>query len=236
MSRPGTCLAPFGPVRCRPHSRRTDHAVHRRRVRAPRGVTVLELMVAVSIFAVMASMSLAAYEQITSRANFSSVLANLVTSVRLTRSEAAGRGVATAFIIDTRNNRWWGIEAPTGWNLAAFDPDNPGTLIVSDTFPTGSGKTVFGPSDGYAAVLPAPFGTVPVVTSQNPTYPYCSFCDRTTGMGAIVFQPNGAASFFGSLPDRSALGQQFTVQSAADGRTVLFAVIARTGIVEVFDR
>jgi len=193
-------------------------------------------MVAVSIFAVLASMSLGAYEQITSRANFSSVLANLVTNVRLTRSEAAGRGVATAFIIDTRNNRWWGVEAPTGWSLAAFDPNSPGRLIVSDTFPTGSGKTVFGPSTGYAAALPAPFGTVPVVTSQSPTYPYCSFCDSMTGMGAIVFQPNGAASFLGSLPARPALGQQFTIQSAADGRIVLFAVIARTGIVEVFDK
>jgi hypothetical protein len=57
-----------------------------------------------------------------------------------------------------------------------------------------------------------------------------------TGMGAIVFQPNGAATFFGSLPARPALGQQFTVQSGADGRTVLFAIIARTGIVEVFDK
>ena len=57
-----------------------------------------------------------------------------------------------------------------------------------------------------------------------------------TGMGAIVFQPNGAASFLGSLPARPALGQQFTIQSAADGRIVLFAVIARTGIVEVFDK
>ncbi len=199
-------------------------------------MTVLELMVAVSIIAVMAAMSLGAYDQITSRADFSSVLANLVTSVRLTRSEAAGRGVATAFVIDTRNNQWWGVEAPTGWSLAAFDPKNPGTLIVSDTFPTGSGKTVFGPATGYGSALPAPFGTVPVVSSQNPTYAYCSFCDRMTGMGAIVFQPNGTASFFGSLPDRPALGQQFTVQAAADGRTVLFAVIARTGIVEVFDR
>src|SRR5262249_11728038 len=106
----------------------------------------------------------------------------------------------------------------------------------SDTFPTGSGKTTFGPSVGYGAALPAPFGTIPVVTSQGPTYPYCSFCDSGTGMGAIVFQPNGAASFLGSLPARAALGQQFTVQSAADGRTVILAVIGRTGVVEVFEK
>ena len=193
-------------------------------------------MVAVSIFAVMAAMSMSAYEQLTARADFSSVLANLVTSVRLTRSEAAGRGVATAFIVDTRNNRWWGIEAPAGWNLGTFDPASPGVLIVSDTFPTGSGKTVFGPSQGYNQVLAPPFATVPVISGQNPSLPFCSFCDPGTGMGAIIFQPNGAASFLGAPPAGTALGQQFTVQSAADGRTVLLAVIGRTGIVEVFDR
>jgi hypothetical protein len=193
------------------------------------------MMVAVSIVAVMAAMSLSAYDQITARADFSSVIANLVTSVRLTRSEAAGRGVATAFIVDTRNNRWWGIEAPTGWNLTAFDPRNPGTLIASDTFPTGSGKAVFGPNAGYGSALPAPFATVPVV-SGSPSYPFCSFCDASSGMGAIIFQPNGAASFAGNVPSGFAVGQQFTVQSPVDGRTVLLAVIGRTGIVEVFDK
>jgi len=193
-------------------------------------------MVAVSIIAVMAAMSVTAYERITAHADFSSVLANLVTSVRLTRSEAAGRGVATAFIVDTRRNRWWGVEAPSGWSLAAFDPSNPGTVIASDTFPTGSGKAVFGPLTGYGSALPAPFATVPVIGSQGPTYPFCSFCDRDTGVGAILFQPNGVTSFAGSLPAGNAVGQQFTIQSPADGRTVLLAVIGRTGLVEVFDQ
>ena len=55
-------------------------------------------------------------------------------------------------------------------------------------------------------------------------------------MGAILFQPNGSASFAGSLPAGQAQGQQFTVQSVADGRTVLLAIIGRTGIMETFDR
>jgi len=195
-------------------------------------------MVTLSIVTVMAAMSLTAYEQITARANFSSVLANLVTSVRLTRSEAAGRGVATAFIVDTQNNRWWGVEAPTGWTLGSFDPGNPGTVIASDTFPTGSGQTVFGPTRGYGSALPAPFATVPVTSDQTPppSLPFCSFCDPGTGMGAIVFQPNGAASFAGSAPAGTALGQQFTILSPPDGRTVLLAVIGRTGVVEVFEQ
>ena len=189
---------------------------------------------AVSIVTVLAAMSMGAYDQITSRANFSSVLGNLVTSIRLTRSEAAGRGVATAFVVDTRKNRWWGVEAPAGWNLAAFDPSSPGRVIASDTFPTGSGKAVFG--GGYGAQLPAPFASVPVLSTPFTALPYCSFCDRTTGMGAIVFQPNGTASFSGSAGLLRAQGQQFTIQAAADGRTVLLAVAAPTGVLEVFER
>lgn len=204
--------------------------------RAPRGFTLLELMVAIGLVALLTAMSLGAYDRITSRANFSSVLANLVTSFRQTRSEAAGRGVPTAFVVDTQNNRWWGIEAPGGWTLAAFDPNNPGTVIVSDTFPTGSGKAVFGPPTGYGSALPVPFGSVPVVSSQNPVLPYCSFCSRDTGLGAIVFQPNGAASFSGGGFPTGAAGQQFTIQSPLDGRTVVLAVVGRTGVVEVFER
>jgi prepilin-type N-terminal cleavage/methylation domain-containing protein len=224
-------------VLLRPHPRRPDHerATAGRRIH-PRGLTVLELMVVVGIAAVLAAMSAGAYDQIISRADFSSVVGNLVTSLRLTRSEAAGRGVATAFVVDTRNNRWWGVEAPTGWTLAAFDPTAPGTVIASDTFPTGSGKAVFGPAAGYGARLPAPFASVPVISSQAPTFPYCSFCDRDTGMGAMIFQPNGATSFAGTVPGGSAQGQQFTIVSPVDGRTVLLAVVGRTGVLEVFER
>jgi hypothetical protein len=193
-------------------------------------------MVVVGIVAVLTAMSLGGYERLTSRANFSSVLGNLTTSLRRTRSEAAGRGVATAFVVDTRGNRWWGIEAPAGWTLKGFDPAAPGTIIVSDTFPTGSGKGVFGPAAGFGAALPAPFATVPVIRSQSPALPYCSFCNPDTGMGAIVFQPNGAASFSGGTLVAGAQGQQFTIQGPNDARTVLLAVTARTGAVEVFEQ
>src|SRR5262249_29332445 len=107
--------------------------------------------------------------------------------------------------------------------------------IVSDTFPTGSGKAVFGPPAGYGSTLPAPFATVPVVTSQSPSLPYCSFCSPDTGMGAVIFQPNGVASFSGGPLSGQAQGQQVAIQSASDGRTVLFAFIARTGVLEVFE-
>jgi prepilin-type N-terminal cleavage/methylation domain-containing protein len=202
----------------------------------PRGFTVLEMMVVIGIASVMVAMSAGAYEQLTAKANFSGVLGNLVTNLRRTRMEAAGRGVATAFVIDVANNRWWGIEAPVGWSVATFDPANPGTLIVSGTFPTGSGKTVFGPPDGYGAALAPPFATVPVITTQNPSLPYCSFCDPRLGLGAIIFQPTGAASFSGAAVSATAQGQQFTVQSASDSRTVLLAVTGRTGLIEVFER
>ena len=190
----------------------------------------------VGIVAVLTAMSLGGYERLTSRANFSSVLGNVMTSLRRTRSEAAGRGVATAFVVDTRANRWWGVEAPAGWTLGGFDPANPGTVIVSDTFPTGSGKAVFGPAAGFGASLPAPFASVPVIRTQSPALPYCSFCNPDTGMGAIVFQPNGAASFSGAALARGSQGQQFTIQGPNESRTVLVAVTSRTGVVEVFEQ
>ena len=190
----------------------------------------------IGIVAVLTAMSLGGYERLTSRANFSSVLGNVMTSLRRTRSEAAGRGVATAFVLDTRRNRWWGVEAPAGWTLGAFDPAAPGVVIVSDTFPTGSGMAVFGPAAGFGTALPPPFATVPVIRSQSPALPYCSFCNPDTGMGAIVFQPNGAASFTGGNLVPGSQGQQFTIQGPNDARTVLLAVTARTGVVEVFEQ
>jgi prepilin-type N-terminal cleavage/methylation domain-containing protein len=199
------------------------------------GFTILEMMVTVALLAVLAAMGLAAYDRLTSQANFSGVLGNLVTNLRRTRVEAAGRGVATSFVVDTAANRWWGIEAPLGWTVDSFDPAAPGNVIVSGTFPTGSGKTIFGPAGGFGTALPAPFSTVPVISSQAPALPYCSFCNAK-GVGAIVFQPNGTASFSGGPTVPLPQGQQFTVQSPVDGRTVLVAVVARTGLVEVFDR
>jgi len=201
----------------------------------PRGFTLLEIMVVVGLIAVLSAMSLTAYEDLTARATFSSVLGNLVTSLRQTRIESAGRGVATAFIVDTQHNRWWGIEAPTGWSVGGFDPSNPGTVIVSGVFPTGSGKAEFGPPTGLGVALQAPLASVPVVSSQNPALPYCSFCNPDTGMGAIIFSPSGSASFSGSAVSARVLGQQFTIRSPPDARTVLIAVAARSGWVEVVE-
>jgi prepilin-type N-terminal cleavage/methylation domain-containing protein len=232
------CLASIRRVLHRPHPRSADHARpgSGRASLRPRGITLLEVMVVVGIVAVLTAMSLGGYERLTSRANFSSVLGNLMTSLRRTRSEAAGRGVATAFVVDTRGNRWWGVEAPAGWTLGGFDPSSPGTVIVKDTFPTGSGKAVFGPEAGFGAALPAPFATVPVLAAQSPALPYCSFCNPDTGLGAIVFQPTGAASFSGGTLAPGSQSQQLTIQGPNDGRTVLLAVTARTGVVEVFEQ
>ena len=75
--------------------------------------------------------------------------------------------------------------------------------------------------------------------SQNPALLYCSFCDTGRGFGAIIFQPTGAASFSGAAVLPKGQGQQFTIQSAAspgDSRVVLLAIMARSGVIEVFDK
>ena len=128
-----------------------------------------------------------------------------------------------------------GNRGALGWTLDAFDPAAPGTVIVSANFPTSKGKTVFGPANGYGTALPAPFATIPVISNQNPVLPYCSFCNAR-GLGAIIFQPNGTASFSGGPTNPLPQGQQFTIVGPADHRTVLVAVVARTGLVEVFEQ
>jgi hypothetical protein len=169
---------------------------------------------------------------------FSGSSGDLITSLRKTRAEAFGRGIYTAFIIDTVGGRWWGIEAPNGMNLSTFSPSAPGTVIVSGSLPAG---TVFGPSTGYGVALPAPFVGIPTLSAQSPNYNYCSFCNTAApnlGFGEILFEPAGSAQFSGGP---AAIGQQFILQGTFDNsagspvRTMAVAITAFSGAIEKFE-
>ncbi|MCI0571755.1 MAG: prepilin-type N-terminal cleavage/methylation domain-containing protein [Myxococcaceae bacterium] len=192
------------------------------------GFTLLELAVALAIAAILTALSVAALDGLRTRASFSNVSARIAQGVRQTRAEAFGRGVATAFIVDTVDGRWWGVEAPDGFDVDAFDPAAPGTVIVSGSFPEG---ITFGPTDGYGASLAAPFAGVPVTSA-------CSFCrDAGTnqGFGAVVFEPRGGARFLGAP---RAMGHQFTLTGTHRGatRTLAVAILGLSGVVETFER
>ena len=103
------------------------------------GFTLIELAAVLAIIGIMTAMSIGGLEYLSRRANFSTVAGQIVTDVRKTRAEAAGRGAYTAFIIDTNAQKWWGVEAPPGFTLASFNEANPANLILAGSFPAGSG-------------------------------------------------------------------------------------------------
>jgi prepilin-type N-terminal cleavage/methylation domain-containing protein len=206
---------------------------------ASRGFTLLEVATVLAIIAIVSALGLGAISLLKKSTDYAGTIGNLVGTVRRTRSEAFGRGINTAFVIDTTGGRWWAVEAPTGWSLNTFVPSSPGTVIVSGSLPTG---VTFGPAAGYGAVLPDPFSGISTLFSQTPSpnYTYCSFCNTTApnaGFGAILFDTTGGASFMAGHSSAVA-GEQFTVQGNSGSlvRTTAVAIVGRTSVVEKFEQ
>ncbi len=208
--------------------------------RSSLGFTLIELAVVLAVIGVVAAMVLGGIEAVRKRASFSGALGDITTSLRKTRAEAFGRGIYTAFIVDTVGGRWWAIEAPNGISLSTFNPSVPGTVILSGSLPNG---TVFGPTGGYGLALPDPFAGIPILSGQLPNLNYCSFCNTgppNQGFGEILFEPAGSVQFSGGPPG---VGQQFTlqgtVQSPSGGasvRTSAVAITAFNGVIEQFEQ
>jgi hypothetical protein len=199
------------------------------------GFTIIEAVTVLAVIGVLAGIVIGGIEILRKSAMFSGTSGDLITSLRKTRAEAFGRGIYTAFIIDTVGGRWWGIEAPNGMNLSIFSPSAPGTVIVSGALPTGM---VFGPSGGYGVALPAPFAGIPILPAQSPNFNYCSFCNTGSpnqGFGEILFEPAGSAQFSGGP---AGVGQQFSMQGTFQGRTrtTAVAITAFSGVVEKFEQ
>jgi prepilin-type N-terminal cleavage/methylation domain-containing protein len=204
-----------------------------------RGFTLVELAVVMAVIGLVAATVIGGIEALRKRAWFTGSVGELVTSLRMTRAEAFGRGVYTALVIDTVGGRWWAIEAPNGINLSTFNPSAPGTLITSGSLPNG---TTFGPTAGYGLALPDPFAGIPVLPVQSPNFNYCSFCNTAPpnqGFGEILFEPGGGVQFSGGPPGT---GQQFTLQGTVQNslnssvRTTAVAITALNGVIEQFDQ
>jgi prepilin-type N-terminal cleavage/methylation domain-containing protein len=194
-----------------------------------RGFTLIEMLTVVAIIAIMAALSVGGIEYMNKRAQFSSASAQLFGSLRRTQAEAAGRGDYTAFVIDTAGGRYWGIETAP-FDVSTFNPASPpGTLIVADTLPSGSG---FGPDGGFSGTVPWPFSGVPISSGASP---FCSFC-ISNGYGAIFFEPGGPIAFSPGGPDGGL--QQFTMtgQYGTATRTILVGIVAKTGAIERFEQ
>jgi len=220
-----TVATPCRATRARPH-------------RSPRGFSLIEVVTVAAIISIVTGIVVGGIELLRKSGAFTGASGDIITGLRKTRAEAFGRGTYTAFIIDTAGGRWWGIEAPNGINLSTFNPSAPGKLIVSGSLPSG---TVFGPTGGYGAALPAPFSAIPTLPAQSPNFNFCSFCNTSNpnqGFGEMLFEPAGSVQFSGG-PATS--GQQFTLQGiyqTANGsrvRTMAVAITAFSGVIEKFE-
>ncbi|MGQ0507113.1 MAG: pilus assembly FimT family protein [Myxococcaceae bacterium] len=199
-----------------------------------RGFTLLELSVVLGISALLASVGMSAVTSLKQRSARSSALGDLLSGLRLTRAEALGRGIPTAFIIDTVAGRWWGVEAAAPIDLSTFDPASSGPVIASGIFPS---ITSFGPASGYALPLPSPLAGIPTTDAQSPNYAYCSFCRTSgtnTGFGVIRFETGARSSFSGGP---RAIGQQFSVTAGGTGTGVVaVTVVEATGDIQTFEK
>jgi prepilin-type N-terminal cleavage/methylation domain-containing protein len=204
-----------------------------RRRHQQRGFTLVELGVVLGIIAVLATLSIAGLIGLRKRSSISTAFEEVQTGLLRARSQAFARGTRTVFVVDSKGGRWWAlVEDPDApFDLTEFAKKPQGTIIDRGELGT---TVAFGPEAGYGKDLPAPFTGIPV-TSASPKS--CSFCDPDKGWGAIYFLSSGAVTFTSPSGGAGALGQQFSLHGTYEGasRTMLFAVVARTGVIQTFE-
>src|SRR5207245_4354045 len=81
-----------------------------RGMRKARGFSLVEVGVGLAIVSALAGISILALRGLKQRGDYAGATGDVVTGLRLARSESFGRGQATYFIIDTpaaTGVRWW---------------------------------------------------------------------------------------------------------------------------------
>lgn len=207
------------------------------RRRASRGYSLVELMVASAVLALLAALGFGALSRMQAQSAVASANSELLTSLRQCRAEAFGRGATVVFVLDSLGGRWWMVSDPnSNFSLEAFAPATPAlggdVLLGAGTLPAGM---AIAPSSGFGELLPPPFASVPAGSA-------CTFCVSVAnpGFGAISFRPSGGARFSGG----DLRGGSFTLQGPSTGGVpaagtrgpVTLAVNARTGATTLFDR
>jgi len=228
-------------------------------MRPMRGFTMIEMLTAVAIIGILAGLSAIALTRLKSRGNFASATGDFVTGLRTARAEAFARGDNTVVIVDIANGQWWAIEDVIGnFSLGSFssstpapsNPDGgaPDRLISQGTLPPG---VSFGPTAGWGSALSPPLSGIPTgflnlpdggtanITADGgsaaPNFPYCSFCDTSSNLGAITFLASGGAQFSGGP---LTIGQQLSMQDVSTDAGVPatgiidFAIVGTTGAIQ----
>lgn len=124
--------------------------VSARRRRAQRGLTLIELMIAFAIAAVVLGLALPGFQDLAARIQLSSASQEFLTSLQLARTEATriGGQVTLRRSVAARPGNWGG-----GWTMFADADGNgelgPGERVIRDGAPLAAQLTLFG-SSGFS--------------------------------------------------------------------------------------
>jgi type IV fimbrial biogenesis protein FimT len=116
-----------------------------------RGFTVVELVIAVVIVAILVTLALPSFRETAIRNNISSLNNSLIHTLNLARSEAVRRGVNVSVVSNSHTFSWdtgWSVTVPTGTVT---------TLSQQDAVPAGysvCGKSTGGGADGTIVFTP----------------------------------------------------------------------------------
>ncbi len=188
-------------------------------MRSTRGFTLIELMVAGAVVAVLVALAVAAFSRIGGQAAPQNAAHDLYSALQRARSIAVGRnaqvwvvvypligetaaaGNGAWFVLEDREGNF-GIAGSPGATYAAFDPLSPhpanaGVRLIEhrylDRYPRRNAR--FGTATGSAgASFRVPFEGLNALAEAART---CSFCSGNgpAQRGAIVFDGNGSARF-----------------------------------------
>src|SRR5437764_13075046 len=88
----------------------------------PRGFTLIELVVVMSVAGILAGMSAIALDRMKTRGNFSSGTGDFIATLRTARAEAFARGNPTVVVVDVAAGQWWTVEDVNGnFSFASFN-------------------------------------------------------------------------------------------------------------------
>lgn len=163
----------------------------RNSARHQRGFTVVELVVAVSIVAILAALALPSFREMSVRMTITSNANDLVGALNLARSEAVKRGFPVNVVATSGN-------FSNGWTVT---PPSVSPALTLQSHPAVANNYKVVAAQGSTASTAISFNATGNVASSNNTSYYFSVCrptfanDQTQGR-VIEVKPNGSITSY----------------------------------------